>query len=37
MDEMRAPRKKGGAAIAQSAPVVALAKVRTGNGNLMIS
>lgn len=29
MDEMKAPRKKGGAAIAQSAPVVALAKVRT--------
>ncbi|KAG0288558.1 exosome nuclease subunit, partial [Linnemannia gamsii] len=26
MDEMKAPRKKGGAAIAQSAPVVALAK-----------
>ncbi|KAG0276068.1 exosome nuclease subunit [Linnemannia exigua] len=26
MDEMKAPRKKGGAAIAQSAPVIALAK-----------
>ena len=37
MDEMKAPRKKGGAAIAQSAPVIALAKVRIGNGNVIFN